>query len=236
MLGRPAKAYQYDAYGAILAEQGPSLTDEFAYTARSLHDRSGLYYYRARFYSPELGRFITQDPIGYIAGANLYAYALSDPVNHYDPLGLKTIIVAEDVLPIAGEGGDVLRFRDTRSFADAVARIPAGESEVIIISHGDPIGGIMNIGSKKVQGPDITSPLKNANLSEEVKIDLRVCYLLRGELGKNIKCELMNAFPRGDIIAHSGRVNYCLGISDLLPYAISNIFGSPCLILTPEGP
>jgi len=98
MLGRPAKAYQYDAYGAILAEQGPSLNDEFAYTARKLHDRSGLYYYRARFYSPELGRFITQDPIGYLGGTNLYAYVGNNPVNWVDPLGLLTICEVVSVL------------------------------------------------------------------------------------------------------------------------------------------
>ena len=88
LLGRTAKTYQYDAYGAILAEQGPSLVDEFAYTARSLHDRSGLYYYRARFYSPELGRFITQDPIGMLGGPNLYAYVGNDPIEFTDPIGL----------------------------------------------------------------------------------------------------------------------------------------------------
>jgi len=110
MLGPTGKAYQYDAYGTILAEQGPSLVDEFAYTARKLHDRSGLYYYRARFYSPELGRFITQNPIGILGGTNLYAYVGNDPVNWVDPYGLKTYIYITGSIQgsygiFSGEGG-----------------------------------------------------------------------------------------------------------------------------------
>jgi RHS repeat-associated protein len=45
------------------------------YTSRERHARSGLYYYRARWYSPALGRFLTPDPIGHLGGMNLYAYS-----------------------------------------------------------------------------------------------------------------------------------------------------------------
>jgi RHS repeat-associated protein len=59
----------------------------FTFTSRERHARSGLYYYRARFYSPVLGRFLSPDPIGHLGGVNLYAYVLNDPVNLIDPLG-----------------------------------------------------------------------------------------------------------------------------------------------------
>ena len=49
---------------------------------------SGLYYYRARAYSPTWGRFLQPDPIGYAGGANLYAYVNNDPLNNIDPDGL----------------------------------------------------------------------------------------------------------------------------------------------------
>jgi RHS repeat-associated protein len=90
--GSAVKTYKYDAFGNILQETGPTIPGGFTYTGRELHARSGLYYYRARWYSPELGRFLTQDPIGYFGGVNLYAYVENDPVLWIDPFGLSRIV------------------------------------------------------------------------------------------------------------------------------------------------
>jgi RHS repeat-associated protein len=51
---------------------------------------TGLYYYRARYYSWEMGRFISEDPIGLAGGINMYAYVGNSPLNFIDPLGLDT--------------------------------------------------------------------------------------------------------------------------------------------------
>ena len=60
----------------------------FQYTGRE-NDGTGLYYYRARYYSPELQRFISEDPIGLAGGdVNFFAYVGNDPVNWVDQLGL----------------------------------------------------------------------------------------------------------------------------------------------------
>jgi RHS repeat-associated protein len=59
-----------------------------AETAGSIREPSGLYYYRARMYSPTIGRFLQPDPVGYSAGTNLYAYVHNDPLNKTDPSGL----------------------------------------------------------------------------------------------------------------------------------------------------
>jgi RHS repeat-associated protein len=87
--GAIVKTYRYDAFGKIMSETGFTFNRGFTYTGRERHYRSGLYYYRARFYDPSIGRFISEDPIGPINGTNLYAYAANSPVTHIDPLGLQ---------------------------------------------------------------------------------------------------------------------------------------------------
>jgi RHS repeat-associated protein len=77
--------FTYTAYGATTAS-GDASGNPFQYTGRE-NDGTGLYYYRARYYNPSLGRFISEDPIGLEGGPNPYAYVLGDPVSYTDPEG-----------------------------------------------------------------------------------------------------------------------------------------------------
>ncbi len=86
-----AASYRYDPWGNILASAGttPNLANPFRYVGREWDGDSGLYYLRGRYYDPQLGRFISRDPLHLgMPGANQYAYAGNNPANATDPMGL----------------------------------------------------------------------------------------------------------------------------------------------------
>src|SRR5205814_1597536 len=80
--------YTYDPFGRTTV--GGTSNNSFQFAGRE-NDRTGLYYYRARYYDPKVGRFISEDPTGLIGGINFYAYVFDNPAGFRDPSGLLVV-------------------------------------------------------------------------------------------------------------------------------------------------
>ena len=87
--GKSIKSYDYDAFGVELNKDAND-TNLFRYCGEQYDNETDSIYLRARYYSPSLGRFTTEDPAK--DGDNWYSYCAGNPVNSWDPSGLALII------------------------------------------------------------------------------------------------------------------------------------------------
>jgi len=109
--GLVVEKYAYDIYGApvIHAPVGglranSMFGNPYLFTGRVWVAGIGLYDYRNRYYSPEIGRWLSRDPIGEKGGINLYRYVDNSPVNFSDPTGLEKLKIPGISLPTGDDG------------------------------------------------------------------------------------------------------------------------------------
>jgi RHS repeat-associated protein len=84
--GTLAQSYTYDSFGNQTASSG-SPTNFLRYTGREFDTETNLYFYRARYYDPVSGRFVSEDPARFPGGIDFYTYVENNPVNLIDPFG-----------------------------------------------------------------------------------------------------------------------------------------------------
>lgn len=88
--GTITSSASYDSFG----NSTNNLTTRYQYTGREKDEFTGLYFYRARWYDANLGRFISEDPIGFWGGDfNLFAYGGGNPINFTDPMGTEVFAI-----------------------------------------------------------------------------------------------------------------------------------------------
>ena len=90
--------YVYDTYGNLAVFTGTA-NNPLRYTAREFDSETGNYYYRARYYDAGSGRFLSEDPIGFVGGTDFYRYVRNSPTNFMDPDGLLQVCCRPAHLP-----------------------------------------------------------------------------------------------------------------------------------------
>jgi len=94
MSGYIVENYAYDVYGQ--ANVVSIIGNPYLFTGRHFDSETGLYYYRARYYSFTIGRFLQVDPFYYKDSFNLYLYCKNSPINFVDPWGLEIRIYSSN--------------------------------------------------------------------------------------------------------------------------------------------
>jgi RHS repeat-associated protein len=122
----------YDAYG----NSAGSAKTRYGFTGRERDSFTGLMYYRARWYDGQLGRFISEDPIGFRGGLNWYSYVGNNPSNFVDPVGLWATKAHEFIITDAFKSclsnPQLQKLKDASAYVDRLA----GQRESQAYQHG----------------------------------------------------------------------------------------------------
>jgi len=145
--GEIVERLTYDGSYGIITEHTKSVEtfNPYGYTGREV-DAHDLYYYRARYYDPNIGRFLSEDPLEFLSGdTNFYRYVESDPVNFVDPFGLSKCNQKKKRLAKAAQKSQ----RVTKTVAQKTAKSVARKAVALtaVVADGPlPIGDIIAAG------------------------------------------------------------------------------------------
>lgn len=127
---RPDPRLLTGATGSVVAKSVSSAVRQaLGFHGLPIDPETGLVYVRHRYYDPEMGRFLSQDPLGCVDGANLYQYGLNNPGEFSDPMGLRS-----------GRSGcaSLAELREQRACREAQLRLYTRQSHCLAIPPTHP--------------------------------------------------------------------------------------------------
>jgi RHS repeat-associated protein len=137
--------YSYSPYGKVLSQEQVTQPFKYAGQVGIFTESDNLYYMRARYYDAETGRFISEDPAGFVDGPNLYEYVRGNPIMGVDPSGLFSFLVSRPLNSVLGVVAN-------HNFIVSNARY-IGDPNATIFSFGNTGNGTMGSVNNVDTGP-----------------------------------------------------------------------------------
>jgi RHS repeat-associated protein len=113
--GNVIERVTYDAYGmpsffdsSFIPQPSSLVNNRLLFTGREWDAECSLFHYRARTYSPTLGRFLSRDPLGYVDGMNLYEYVRGNPLINVDPSGEFNLAAGITLIVVVAAGTAII--------------------------------------------------------------------------------------------------------------------------------
>ncbi|MEE3716541.1 RHS repeat-associated core domain-containing protein [Tumidithrix elongata RA019] len=159
------KHIKYDSFGNVTAQSAPTVKSRFGFTGREFDSETGLYYYRSRYYDSAVGRFISEDRIGFAGGdANLYRYVGNSATNGTDPFGLQTYVLqlGTTLGKAAGTvatGAELSVLAPVLAFAGVLLGFPSAAGEGSDKVRPLPVSGFTNTAGTGFGGGILTFPV-----------------------------------------------------------------------------
>jgi RHS repeat-associated protein len=179
--GQLANSYVYDSFGNLTASTG-TITNPFQYTGRELDSETGLYYYRARYYDPPGGRFISEDPSRFLTGINFYEYVRNSPATLADPSGERIAVTGS-----ASAWQEVTLYLGMSPFAEEILAWLQDSSTTFVVNISDTYTGENSgrtYGRYKVYwNPDEAECVKNGIQSPAIQLLHELIHLVQLNTG-----------------------------------------------------
>jgi RHS repeat-associated protein len=159
--GNSSYSYEYSAFGQPVGSDPNFTANPYLFTGRRFDYETGLYYYRARYYNPYIGRFLQTDPIGYGDGINWYAYCGNNPLAFVDPTGQlhSWWDLGKSALQTFGGALSVLASPAIAALPIPGARIVAGAA--LVMGANSFAAGIYNMTTNVLHNePPATDPIR----------------------------------------------------------------------------